>query len=87
MKTSLTAILLGLGVAAIPSIPATAQAEITTIAARPTAPANATYEVWYQNLKTGKTYLYTTTKNYASAVRAVNYLNEDPNIFAWKVTK
>lgn len=87
MKKSFTAILLALSVAAGASIPATAEAQTTTIAARPTAPANATYEVWYRNVKTGKSYHYMTTKNYASAIRAVNYLNENPNVFAWKITK
>lgn len=83
MKKSLTAIVLGLSVAAGASISATAQAQTTPIAARPTAPANATYQVWYQVLKTGKTYLYMTTTNYASAIRAMHYLNEDPKVYAW----
>ena len=83
MKKSLTAILLGLAVAAGASSPSAAQAQTTPIAVRPTAPANATYEVWYKVKKTGKVYHYSTTTNYASATRSRNYLNENPNLFAW----
>jgi len=87
MKKSLTAILFGLALLAAAGSPAATQAQTTTTAARPTAPANATYEVWYKVLKTGKVYLYSTTPSYAAATRAVHYLNEDPKVFAWLNTK
>jgi hypothetical protein len=52
---------------------------------RPVYPDNsAGYKVYYRNIKTQKEYYYTYCTTYAAALRAVSYLNENPNIIAWK---
>jgi hypothetical protein len=54
---------------------------------RPTAPQNTSYKVYWYNVKSpNRRYLYGTYTNYAAAVRAVHYLNEDPDTRAYLVS-
>lgn len=78
MKSYLTAIVLGLITIGGTSQPAAAQMS------RPTAPASATYSVYYYNVKTPKmVHHYGTYSSYASALRAVKFVNSYPQYRAY----
>ena len=57
-------------------------------AQRPSYPSNILgYDVYYKNVKSKKEYYSGFYESYANAVRAVNKLNEDPNLLAWRIAR
>jgi hypothetical protein len=55
--------------------------------ARPVAPKNVVYRLYYYNVKSqGRVHHYGTYTNYAHMLRALNYLNSFPEYRAYYVT-
>jgi hypothetical protein len=60
---------------------------VQTMVARPPASSKTYYVYWYRRSSPGYVHLYLVTKNYAQALRAVNYLNEDLAVVAYYRTR